>query len=217
MKKLLPILLIVLYITTTQNALAQNDPKAKSILENVSKKINSLKSLKANFALHLNGGNGKVNETKKGSFQMKGRKYHVVLDGQEIICDTKTVWTYMKETKEVQVSSYNPNEQTLSPDKLFTNFYDKEYSYKYKGERKVNGKNCDVIELTPTDKNKQFTKVELVVDKATSTIVGGNIWEKNGNKYQYDISGFTADAPLSDADFTYDAKKHPGVEVVDLR
>jgi outer membrane lipoprotein carrier protein len=148
---------------------------------------------------------------------MKGKKYHVTLSGQEIICDTKTVWTYVKESNEVQVSNYNPNEQTISPDKLFTNFYDKEYKYKFMGEKKVGTKTCSVIELVPVAATKQFTKVELLIDKASNTIVGGNIWEKNGNKYQYEISGFTPNAPMSDALFTFDAKAHPGAEVVDLR
>jgi outer membrane lipoprotein carrier protein len=207
---------IVALLAITQPAIAQTDAKAKSILEAVSKKVNSLKSLKANFALHLNSSNGKVKETKKGSFIMKGSKYHVSLGGQEIICDNKTVWTYTKDANEVQVSNYNPNEQTISPSKLFTNFYDKEYSYKYLGNRKVNGKACEVVELTPLNKSKQFKKVELAVDK-DNTIVGGKIWEKNGNEFQYDVSGFTPNAKMDDAMFSFDPKKYPKVEVVDLR
>ena len=216
MKKILSLaVLIMLY--TLQPAAAQTDAKAKSVLDAVSKKVSALKSLKANFALHLTGANGKVSESKKGTFSMKGQKYRVMLGGQEIICDGKTVWTYTKDANEVQVSNYNPNEQTISPTKLFTNFYDKEYKYKYVGERKVNGKNCDVVELTPVNNTKQFKKIELAVDKASSTIAGGNIWEKNGNKYQYEVSGFTPNAPIADASFTFDKKQHPGAEVVDLR
>jgi len=216
MKKILSVFVLAL-LCMTQTAFAQNDPKAKSILDAVSKKINALKSLKANFALHLAGGNGRVKEAKKGTFSMKGQKYHVVLGGQEIICDGKTVWTYMKDANEVQVSAYNPNEQTISPTKLFTNFYDKEYKYKYIGEKKMNGKNCDLIELTPVSGGKQFSKIQLAIDKATSTIAGGNIWEKNGNNYQYEVSGFTPNANIADSYFTFNAKEHPGVEVVDLR
>ena len=110
-----------------QPAMAQTDKKAQTILEGVSKKLSSLKSIKGNFSIHLDANGGKVNETKKGSFSMKGNKYHVILDKQEIICDGKTVWTYSKETKETQVSNYNPDEQTISPTKLLTNFWDKEY------------------------------------------------------------------------------------------
>ena len=117
----------------------------------------------------------------------------------------------------MQVSSFNPDEQTLSPAKLFTNFYDKEYSYKYLGTRKVAGKNCDVVEMTPNSKSKQFSKVELAIDQKTNTIVGGNVWEKNGNKYEYQISNFTTNPNVPDSYFAFDKSKHPGVEVVDLR
>jgi outer membrane lipoprotein-sorting protein len=213
MKKILSIAITALMFVA-QPVMAQNDAKAKTILESVSKKINSLKTLKANFALTLQG---KTKDSKKGTFSMKGQKYRVTLDRQEIICDGKTVWTYMKDANEVQVSTFNPNEQTLSPAKLFTNFYDKEYNYKYVGTRAVSGKTCDIIEMTPTNKSKGFNKVELAIDSKTSTIVGGNVWEKNGNKYQYTISGFTANPTIPDTYFAFDKSKYPGVEVVDLR
>ena len=216
MKKILSVAIAALLLSA-QPALAQNDAKAKTILESVSKKINSLKSLKANFALILAGPNGKARDTRKGTFTMKGQKYRVTLDRQEIMSDGKTIWTYMKDANEVQVSSFNPDEQTLSPAKLFTNFYDKEYAYKYKGVRKVGSKNCDIVEMVPNSKSKQFSKVELAIDQKTSTIVGGNVWEKNGNKYEYQISNFTANPAVQDTYFAFDKKKYPGVEVVDLR
>jgi len=215
MKKLL-ILSVVALLGMAEPVMAQTDAKAKTILEAVSKKINGLKSLKANFALHLMSANGRTKQTKKGTFYMKGPKYRVALGDQEIICDNKTVWTYVKAANEVQVSNYNPNEQTISPTKLFTNFYDKEYRYKYIGTKSFNGKSVDMIELLPTNNSKQFSKVELAVDKS-STIVGGNVYEKNGNQYRYEVSGFTPNASVSDALFTFDSKGHPGVEIVDLR
>jgi outer membrane lipoprotein-sorting protein len=216
MRKLLMLSFLAFSVMVGQTALAQNDAKAKAILENVSKKVKAMKSLKANFQIKVAAAKGKT-ETKKGTLAMKGDKYFVELGGQQIICDNKTVWTFMKAENEVQVNNYNPNEQTISPAKLFTNFYDKEYSYKYVGSRKVNGKDCDIVELTPTGgKAKQFSKIELAVDKS-STLVGGNIWEKNGNKFEYSVSNFTPNAPVTDAMFTFDAKKHPGVEVVDMR
>ena len=215
MRKLL-ILSVVALCNMAEPVMAQTDTKAKAILEAVSKKINGLKSLKANFALHLMSANGKTNQTKKGTFYMKGPKYRVALAEQEIICDNKTVWTYIKAANEVQVSNYNPNEQTISPTKLFTNFYDKEDRYKYIGNKTFNGKQVSMIELLPTNSSKQFSKVELAVDKS-NTIVGGNVYEKNGNHYRYEVSGFTPNAKVSDALFTFDSKKYPGVEVVDLR
>lgn len=213
MKNILSIAIAALMLIA-QPAMAQNDAKAKAILESVSKKINGLKTLKANFSLTMQG---KTKESKKGALSMKGPKFRMTLDKTEIICDGRTQWTYMKDAKEVQVSNYNPSEQTLSPAKMFSGNYDKDYTYKYAGTRAVGGKTCDIVEMSPINKSKGFSKVELAVDPKTSTIVGGNVWEKNGNKYQYTISGFTANSAIPDTYFTFEKSKYPGVEVVDLR
>ena len=216
MRKLLSLCAVSLCIAV-QPAMAQ-DAKAKSVLDGVSKKVSSLKSFKANFSLSLAGGGGKVNESKKGTISLKGQKYHVSLTSQEIISDNKTVWTYNKEAKEVQVSNYNASEQTMSPAKMFTpNFYEKEYKYAYKGERKEQGKACDIVEMTPNDKSKTLARIELIVDKSTSMIAGANYWEKNGNKYTITVSNFTPNADLPDTYFSWNPKEHPGVETVDLR
>jgi outer membrane lipoprotein-sorting protein len=216
MKKIIAIWSIGL-LSITQPVSAQNDAKAKSILDAVTQKVNSFKSMKANFSLNLASANGKTKQTKTGTFSMKGSKYRISIQGQEIICDNKTVWTYIKENNEVQISTYNPSEQTISPTKLITNFYDKEYKFKYLGVKKSGGKNCDAIELTPLNASKQFKRVEILVDKATNTIAGGNITEKNGNNYTYTISNFTGNAPVDDKTFFFDPKAYKGIEVVDLR
>ncbi len=218
MKSLLSLGLLVA-LGFAQPAFAQNDPKAKTILDGVSKKVSSLKTMKAAFALKLTGGKGgNVTDTRKGSIALKGQKYHVLLGNQEIMCDNNTVWTYNKETKEVQVAKYNPADQAMSPAKLFTpSFFDKEYTYSYKGERKEQGKNCSIIELTPRDKSKQIAKIELIIDKAANMIAGGNYWEKNGNKYAITISSVVQNADIPDNQFAWNPKEHPGVEVVDLR
>ncbi|MEO6833309.1 MAG: outer membrane lipoprotein carrier protein LolA [Chitinophagaceae bacterium] len=207
---------ITLCLFLGQTASFAQDAKAKGILESASKKMSSLKTLKANFTLKLLGKTGNVRETQKGTMMMKGNKYRISLAKQEIICDGKTVWTLMKDAKEVQVSNYNPEEQSISPTKLFTNFYDKEYNYHYVGSKKIAGKPCDVIEMTPKSSSKQFSKVELAFDK-NSTIAGGTISEKNGNQYAYEVSGFSTNPPIAESQFAYDAKAHPGVELVDLR
>lgn len=210
------ILFALALLSLAAPSFAQTDAKAKSLLDNLSKNVSALKSLKSNFSLSLASANGKTKEKRTGSLEMKGPKYHVSLGSQEIFCDGKTVWTYLKDAGEVQVTNYNPSEQTLSPTKLFTNFYDKEYNYQYVGAKKVAGKAAEVIALTPKTA-KQFKKVELAIDAKTKNLIGGTITEKNGTVYQYTVSNYTPNAPVSDAAFSFDANKHKNVEVVDLR
>jgi outer membrane lipoprotein-sorting protein len=70
--------------------------------------------------------------------------------------------------------------------------------------------------MTPIAKNKQFNKVELYVAK-DNTLAGGKIFEKNGAQYTYEITSISPNAAVADNLFTWNAKQHAKVEVVDLR
>lgn len=214
MKKIISVLLVAASLVSF-SANAQ-DAKAKAILDKVSAKFKTMKSLKANFALTMNDAKGKSKGSKSGSFLMKGNKYRVNMAEQQIICDAKSVWTYLQANKEVQVTSFDPNAQSISPAKLFSGSYNNEYKSAYVGEKTVAGKKVDVIDMTPVSA-KTFKKVTLYVDKASTMISGGIMYDKSGGSYGYTISGVTPNAAVSDADFTFDTKKHPGVEVIDLR
>ncbi|WP_109698767.1 LolA family protein [Chitinophaga deserti] len=195
----------------------KSDPKAKVVLDNVSKKFKSLKSVIANFVLKVEGANNSVTDSKKGAVYLKGAKYKVVMGDQEIISDNKTSWTYAKDVNEVTINNVDQSSQGMTPAKIFTNFYDKDFLYKLNGETSEKGKVLQNIELTPTDKSKTFFKVLLDVDKKTQTLARMKVFEKNGNRYTYEISSFQPNGTVTDDMFTFDAKKHPGVEVVDLR
>lgn len=201
----------------SKGALGKNDPKAKAILDGVSKKFSQLKSVVANFILKVEGANNSVTDSKKGTVYLKGAKYKVNLDGQEIISDNKTSWTYAKDANEVTINNVDPSSSSLSPAKLFTNFYDKDYLYRLEGETTEKGKVLQNIEMTPTDKSKNVFKVIVSIDKKGQNISKMKVFEKNGNHYTYEITSFTPNTNVSDATFSFDPKKYPGVEVVDLR
>ena len=204
-------------VGTAQTKGGQNDPKAKAVLDGVSRKFKSLTSVVANFILKIEGSNNNVSDTKKGTVYLKGAKYKVALDGQEIISDNKTSWTYTKDANEVTINSVDQSAGTMTPAKLFTNFYDKDYLYRLDGETTEKGKVLQNIELTPTDKSKSMFKVLVSIDKKNQTIARMKMFEKNGNKVTYEITNFTPNAGVNESTFTFDTKKYPGVEVVDLR
>ncbi|WP_346318321.1 outer membrane lipoprotein carrier protein LolA [Chitinophaga sp. YIM B06452] len=195
----------------------KNDPKAKVVLDGVSKRFKSLKSVIANFVLKVEGANNSVSDTKKGSVYVKGSKYKVIMDGQEIISDNKTSWTYAKDVNEVTISNVDQSNNSMTPAKIFTNFYDKDFLYRLNGETTEKGKVLQNIELTPTDKSKNFFKVLVDVDKKNQTLARMKVFEKNGNRYTYEITNFTPNGAVKDDLFTFDVKKYPNVEVVDLR
>jgi len=219
MKKLFTFLMLstALAINAQDKNPTTNDAAAKKILDALSAKFKTYKSPQAVFTYKVENAQGKALSTKKGTVIMKGNKYKVTMDGMEIYSDGKTSWNYDKSANEVTVNNVDASGNAMTPQKLLTNFYDKDFYYKYNGEKKDAGKTVQEIELTPTDKNKSFHKVYLLVNKATSTISSAKFLEKTGGRYTYSINSLNGSANVKDSDFIFDKAKHPGVEVVDLR
>lgn len=220
MKKIFPFL----FLFTLAAGLAQaqvpagmgsSDPEAKKVLDAVSAKFRTYKTVQAKFNLKVENGSGKSLGSKSGTVYMKGAKYRISITGQEIFSDGSNVWTYDKSSNEVTITKIDPSGNSITPQKLFTNFYDKAFLYKLNGEVKVGAKKMKEIELTPVDKTKPFHKVLVYVDN--NSINTTKIFEKNGNRYTYSTSALTPNTNIADAMFVFDAKKYPGVEVVDLR
>lgn len=197
--------------------MGKSDPQAKAVLDAVSSKFKTYKTVKASFTLKIEDAAGKVQGSKTGTVMMKGVKYRVSITGQEIFCDGATIWTYDVAAKEVQVSALDNSSGSITPQKLFTNFYDKDFLFVLNPEVKKAGKVFQIVELTPIDKTKPFFKVILEVDKATKTIMSTRVFEKNGNRYLYAINTMNTTTAMTDDIFAFSAKKYPGVEVIDLR
>jgi outer membrane lipoprotein carrier protein len=213
-----------LYMTTALLVLSisifaqgSNDPAAKQVLDAVSAKFKTFKTVQAAFTYKVENAAGKALSTKTGTIWMKGTKYKVSFGGQEIFSDGKTVWNYDKAAKEVTVSSVDASAGSITPQKLFTNFYDNDFLYLLNGDKKVGAKTIQEIEMTPTDKSKTFHKVYLQVDKAAKTIYSTKVLEKGGNRYVYTVSSMKTNGVMADNLFTFDKSKYPGVDEVDLR
>ncbi len=204
-------------VTYAQGGQGTNDPDAKKLLESVTAKFKTYSTVKAGFNFQIEDANGKVQGTKTGTAYLKGNQYKVDLTDQEIYCDGKNVWTYDKASNEVQISKFDASENSFTPQKAFTNFYDKDFLYKLNDEKKQGGKTLQEVELTPTDKTKAFFKILAYVDKVTKNIVSTKLFEKNGSRYVYNVTSFASNTKMENTVFTFDAKKYPGVEVIDLR
>ena len=197
--------------------MGKSDPEAKKVLDAVSMKFKTFKTMKASFTLKIENAAGKVQGTKTGSVLMKGVKYQVSITGQEIFCDGTSIWTLDKSAKEVQLSTLDNSSGSITPQKLFTNFYDKDFLFYLNPDIKRDGKTYQVVELTPIDKGKPFFKILIEVDKATKVIMSTRVFEKSGNRYLYAINSFSTNTPILDDAFVFSNKKYPGVELIDLR
>lgn len=208
--------LAVVLLTLVNVAFAQYDPKALEILEAMSKKYKAIPSFEANFTSTMTNESEKVNEEFKGKFVVKGDKFRMTLPGQEVINNGTTVWTYLPESKEVNIDNYDPNSEDVNPSKIYQ-IYKKGFKYLYLQDKTENGMLCEEVDLVPEKKDAQFFKIKMFIGKKDKSIQSFVMFDKSGSKYKYTITKFNPAAKVDDAAFTFDTKKYPGVEVVDLR
>jgi outer membrane lipoprotein-sorting protein len=195
---------------------SQYDPKALEILEAMSNKYKAITAFEANLTSGLTNESEGVKEEFKGKITVKGSKFRLLLDDQEIINNGTTVWTYLPSAKEVNIDNFDPSSEDVNPSKIF-DMYKKGFKYLYLADKTENGVLCEEVDLVPEKKDAQYFKIKMMISKKDKSILSWTMFDKSGNRYKYSITKFTPNIKIEDSFFSFDPKKYPGVEVIDLR
>jgi outer membrane lipoprotein-sorting protein len=198
---------------------AQQDTKAKGILDEVSGKTKTFKTISADFSFSMENKAMSINEKNDGSIKLKGQKYIVDLPGagMKIYSDGKTNWTYMKQGNQVTISNIEDSGNDLmDPSSLFS-IYEKGFTSKFVAEKNVGGKPVYQIDLFPDKKEYEVSKIAIEINKATMMIQSAQLFGTDSNVYGIVVKKMETNKDISDSDFVFDAKKFPDIEVIDLR
>lgn len=197
---------------------AQSDPAAAALLKQVSAKYATYQTIQADFTLGIQQANQGAPYQQTGSLSMESKtgKFHIVMDGQVMISDGKAQWTILEDEEEVQIVDANADPDGISPTTIFS-FYNKGYKYVSAADEKSGAAALSVVELSPEDTRKPYFKIKLRINKSSKLIHDVTIFDKNGSRYTYAIQNLRANQPISADKFTFDKRKYPGLEVVDLR
>lgn len=203
-----------LFLLLAYSVFAQNDPKAKEILDKAAAKFKAYPAAEIDFTLTMENPDENIHETHEGKAWMKGNLYKLNVMEVENYYDGKNIYTYMPEVQEVNIK--NPNEEEeemLNPTTLF-DIHNQGFEQKLLSTS--NG--ISYIELFPTDKSRNFTKIGIWVNTATSLIRKVTSFGKDGNNILITIRSIKQSSPQpADSFFKFDPAKHPEVEVIDLR
>lgn len=198
-------------------SLGNSDPLAKALLRKVSAKYKSYNTISAEVSLQIENNQGKNLSSQKGNLLLKGSRYYLKMNEDVSFSDGSNIYNFDKDANEVQITKANPQDNLITPQKLFTNFYDKDYLYRILEEKKMGSVSVKVVELTPTDKTLPFFKVLLNINDNTNQIVSAQVFDKSGNRYLYKIESMKTNQPVAESQFTFSKNRFPGAEVVDLR
>ena len=210
MKKFYAFLTALIVLVASVNA-QQNDPNAKKILDKVSATMKTFKGVVAGFTYVSKSRAGKVNNNVSGKISIKGDKYYIKQGTNEIFSDGKKTWNY-NGANEVTVSTVDGDSKALTPQKMLTNFYEQDFTYKLVSTAGTTNE----IELTPIDKRKNFQKVNVFVDKAKMMITKAKILDKSNNIIEFTLTNVNTNASIPEQTFVFDkAKYKKEIEVIE--
>lgn len=204
-------LLILAAVLSISNVHAQKDAQAKALLDQIGAKVKQAKGILVNIQLISKNNTGKPLGTKTINLKMKGDKYLLQQGSMEIVCDGSTIYNF-DGVSSISKSSVAESDQTLSPQKLLSGNYDKDFNFKLLSQ---DGSKA-TIELSPIDKRKNFQKVTLVLDKVKSALSSATILDKSNNITDVKVVSINYAASLQDKLFQFNRAKYPkNVEIFD--
>ena len=198
--------LFLLFVT--QAVTAQNN--AEALIRVLVNQVKSHQNMEMKFSYQISPDEKTLIDAQKGKAWLQGEAYKIELPEQQTISDGKTIWSYLVDDEEVLVS--NATEGTdNTPLKLLTSL-DKNYAATLTN---IDAQGNAVIELA--NPKGQYKRITLKINAKKTDLKNVDIYMEDGSKVMITIEEMKFDQQLDDKFFTFDAKKHPNVDVIDMR
>ncbi|PQJ78551.1 LolA family protein [Polaribacter porphyrae] len=198
---------------------SQNSEKAKSLLDEVSTKMEAYKNMYIGFSQTLSNEEAGIKEGDeppiRGEINLQGEKYNLNYLGNNFIYDGSKLYVINKDEKEVSITDGNldGDDGFIYPSKLIT-FYKEGYTFEMGKLKNMNGRKIQFVTLNPIDSDSNIIKVELGIDAKTKHIYKLIQTGANGAKTSFTINKFKSNQNLSDSFFTFDKQKYEDLDYI---
>jgi outer membrane lipoprotein-sorting protein len=198
----------------------ESDPKAKALLDQIRQRYESYTSLAADFTLDITFPE-QPTESQKGKLGQQGKKFKMEMASQTVLSNGETLWMIFDHNKEVQINDM-PEEaemggMILSPESML-NFYDQgNFVYYITNEYRKNSRTVQQIEFKPVDRDLEYTKLRMDVDKSTKDVISVEAFGRDGSRYKLTIDKILPNKSFSSGYFTFNKSDYPDYYVEDLR
>lgn len=193
-----------------QNIMSQDTRDALEVLNQMSDKYKKMNGFTSSFTYSMNNLSENITDSFEGTISVKDEKYILFIEGQKIINDSKTVWTYLEDLNEVTISEFDPSEQEISLNNIFE-IYKEGFTHKNIGEKD----DLLNIEIYPDSDEKSYFKILFKINNS-NLLESFTVFDKSNTLFIYTINNFTEE-DLDLSLFTFIEKNYPGIEVIDFR
>lgn len=192
---------------------------SKEILDKISAKAKSWKTISADFSSSLIDKKANINQKEEGNIKIKGQKYLINISQYLVISNGTDVWSYDKKNNSCTIDYLEDvKDGAFDPSEMFT-IWEKDFKHEMKNTNvTVDGASCYEIHLYPNNpKDKSYHTIVLYIDKAKMIATKIVVKTRENAEISYKVKNFKTNEDLPDADFQFSKTKYPGVELVDNR
>lgn len=189
---------------------AQNG-KCNILLDNVIKEYDNSKGVSANFNISSES-NGYVSEIS-GNIFLNGNRFAFTTDEMECGYDGETLWSYIKNNEEINLSIPEEDEIiNINPYLLLKN-YNSRFKCSFAGK---NG-DLETILLTPKNDADNIQSVKVSINSKLLYPTRIEVVNKDSSKIVIKVTNYNSRINVDNSKFIFDKKRFPNIEVIDLR
>lgn len=204
-------IVFTLIMCCCQVVMAQYDPQAKEILDQVSNKYSKMNGFTANFVNTLENKEAGVDEEYTGTIHIKDDLFKLEMGANIIYFDGKLIRQYDSDLQEYTIRIPDAEVESLNLATVL-NLYKDGYKYRMR-EQNADGY---LIELVPEDRTKSFHKIVMDFN-AKFDVKSFTYFEKNGNLVSTIVKEFQEKPNLQNSFFDFFKANLEVQDSVDLR
>ena len=203
------ILFIFLLMITTP--LYSQNGKCNTLLDRVIKEYDNSNGVSANFNISTKS-NGYVSEIK-GKIVLDGTKFAFTTDEMECGYDGKTLWTYIKNNEEINLSSPEDDEIiNINPYLLLKN-----YNTRFKCSFDSKNGDLETIILSPKNTSDNISSVKVTLNSKLLYPSIIEVMNKDNSKIVIKVLDYNNKTNIDKSKFSFNEKQYTNIEIIDLR
>ena len=179
---------------------------AKSVLDKAAAEFRKCPSVDVTFEVAIG------NDTDNGTILLQGNKFHTRLTNTTTWFDGKTMWSYVKDNEEVNVTEPKPAQLAKMNPYEFIDMYKKGYDIAFG----TNTKAYFEVVLTSTNAKNSIQKAIIRINRMnyqpTYIIMGGSKAD-----IEIKVTSYKKGKKQADSTFRFNKSKYPNADIIDLR
>jgi len=211
MKQIISVFLFALVSVTVA---AQKDPEAVRVLSEFSRKATSAPSVKIDFGITAYDAQEDEETELSGTAIISGDTYRLTLPDNIIWNDSKAVWNYTPEVKEVVITAPDPSDESfISKPSLLFSMHEKGYKVRLLEQNASEW----IIDLYPEDIRTNLVRIRMAIGKTLYDLRSAEYRTKDGTTVTLTTTRYDLSFRPTAGYFSFNAADYKGVEVIDMR